>query len=195
MKNELPNKHLLKNLLVLVLCALGPVAAAQLELVPDSAVEYTASDPGDTWSGRAPVAALTFNLDPDNVRAATLSVTLQPGAFDSGNFIRDANARRVVFETSQYPDIRFDLASARTPDNRLADGATAQVALSGTLTMHGVTREVTTTATVSHTGATFTATGAFDILLSDYDMKRPSFFGASVDDAVQVVFEVRARAP
>ncbi|CAN5764463.1 hypothetical protein BH24DEI2_BH24DEI2_03050 [soil metagenome] len=180
---------------LLVWLALGSLAAAQLELLPSSAVEYTASDPSGSWSGRAPVAALTFDLDPENIPAATLSVTVQAGAFDSGNFIRDANARRVVFETGEYPDIRFDLASAQTVDNRLADGETAQVDLSGTLTMHGVTRDVTTTASVSRTGTTFTATGALEILLSDYGMKRPSFFGTSVDDAVTVVFDVQARRP
>ncbi len=185
----------MKKLLTLVWLVFAPLAAAQLELVPSSVVEYTASDPAGSWSGRAPVAGLAFTLDPQNVRAASLSVTLRPGQFDSGNFIRDANARRAVFETAAYPDIRFDLTRARTAANRLADGATLQVELSGTLTMHGVTREVTTTATVSRAGATVRATGAFQVLLSDYAMKRPSFFGTSVDDAVQVAFDVQAELP
>lgn len=180
--------------IVLVFLVLGTLAAAQLELLP-STVEYTASDPSGRWSGRAPVAALTFDLDPENVRAATLSVTVRAGAFDSGNFIRDANARRVVFETSNYPDIRFDLKSAQTADNHLADGETAQVALSGTLTMHGVTHDVTTSASVSRAGTTVTATGTLEILLSDYGMKRPSFFGTSVDDRVMVMFDVQAHRP
>ena len=183
----------MKKLLTLVWLVFGTLAAAQLELVPSSTVEYTASDPSGSWSGRAPVSSLRFSLDPDNVRAAQLSVTVQPGRFDSGNFIRDANARRVVFETGEYPDIRFELARVQTQDNRLADGTSTQLELSGTLNMHGVAREVTTTATVSRSGGTFTATGVLTVKLSDYGMKRPSFFGTSVDDAVQVAFNIEAR--
>ena len=175
--------------------AFSTLAIAQLELMPSSGVEYTASDPSGSWSGRAPVASLTFKLDPNNVRTAQLSVTVQPGAFDSGNFIRDANARRVVFETGQYPDITFELAALQTSKNNLEDGETLHLTLFGTLTMHGVSHDLTTPATVNRSGATFTASGAFDVLLSDYGMRRPSFFGTEVDDRVQLTFDIQARAP
>ena len=195
MKKRLTLVLLALSTLTLSILALSTLAVAQLELLPDSVVEYTASDPSNSWSGRAPVARLTFSLDPDDVRAAQLSVTVQPGQFDSGNFIRDANARRVVFETGEYPDITFELADVQAPRDSLGDGEALELTLAGTLTMHGVRREVTTKATFSRSGATYAATGAFMVDLSDYDMKRPSFFGVEVDDPVRVAFDVRARAP
>lgn len=171
------------------------LAAAQLELIPSSSAVYTASDPSGRWSGRAPFSSLEFRFDPYDLRAAQLSVVLQPGKFDSGNFIRDANARRALFETGQYPDIRFDLARVQTAKNSLADGETLQVTLFGTLTMHGVSREVTTTATLRRADPVVTATGTLAVNLSDYGMKRPSLFGVKVDDRVAVAFDIQARAP
>lgn len=168
------------------------VALAQpraLELAGGT-VTYTASQPGEVWQGRAPIARLEGTLDPENVRATRVRVVLEPARFNSGNILRDTNARRTVFNVREYPEITFELRHASTEGNRLPDGASQAVAVRGELTMHGVTRPLETILTVSRSGASVRVQGGFSVLLSDFNMRRPTFFTRVVDDAVTIALEL-----
>ena len=164
-------------------------------LSPESQVTYTARDDTSEWSGTAPVETLQFTLNPDDVAASELSVTLRPANFDSGNLVRDANARRGVFEAGEFPEIRFDLSEISGADASLAEGETQTLSLSGDLTMHGVTQTLELESQVSRTTNTLTATGNFTVLLSDFNMTRPEFFGNQVADEVDLAFEIIAELP
>ena len=177
--------------ITLILFCLSTSALAQsVTVAPESVVVYEASDDSNRWQGEAPVESVTLSLDPENVRSSGLTVTLKPGDFDSGNFIRDTNARRTVFETNEYPEITFTAEGIAAEGNSLADGERKAVNLRGDLTMHGVTNEVRLPVSVSRDGATLTATGAFSVLLSDYEMKRPSFLSNTVNDEVTLEFDI-----
>ncbi len=177
-------------LMALLLTATTYRAALQQE----SFIEYEASDSRSTWQGRAPLETLELTFDSDTLNELSLEATLDPGKFDSGNLIRDANARRGVFETGEYPVITLTAEGVQAETASLAVGETETVNLVGTLDMHGVTREVTVPAEVSLTNTggnrVLRASGNFGVLLSDYDMDRPSFLGTTVADEVTVRFSV-----
>ena len=160
------------------------------ELGSESFVEYEASDPNGAWQGRAPLETLELTFDDEALGGLSLEATLDPGKFDSGNVIRDANARRGVFETGQYPVITLSAQGVQADTASLVEGETKRLALVGRLEMHGVTNEITVPAEVSRVEGTLRAEGAFDVLLSDYNMNRPSFLGTTVDDEVTVRFNV-----
>ena len=173
------------------LALLLPSAFAQsFTVAPESVVVYSASDDSNRWEGRAPVESVMLSLNPDDVRSSSLTVTLEPDAFDSGNLIRDTNARRTVFETGEYPEITFTAENVAAEGNSLADGEQKEVTLRGDLTMHGVTNEIRIPLSVSRDGDTLTATGEFSVLLSDYEMTQPSFFGNTVNDEVALSFDL-----
>ena len=134
--------------------------------------------------------SVALSLDPDDLRDSSLKVTLKPAEFDSGNFIRDTNARRTVFETNEYPEITFSAERIAADGNSLAEGESKEVTVRGNLEMHGVTNEVRIPVTVSRSEDTLTATGEFSVLLSDYEMERPSFFGNTVNDEVTLEFDI-----
>ena len=163
-------------------------------LQPESFIEYEASDQRDTWQGRAPLESLELTFDSEALDNLSLKATLDPGKFDSGNLIRDANARRGVFETGEYPTVTLSAqglqADAQTNTVSLAAGETKEISLLGSLELHGVTREVSVPAEVSREGDTLRATGEFSVLLSDYNMDRPSFLGTTVNDEVTVRFNL-----
>ena len=188
---RLHNGSMAKYLFFVGLLALGFSAGAQaFELSPESFVEYEASDPRESWTGRAPIADLELTLDPNNVRATQLVVTLNPGQFDSGSFIRDANARRSVFETGTYPDITFTATRISTPDNAVPEGDTREVSLRGDLTMHGVTQTVSFPVSVRREENRLSVTGEVEVLLSDFEMTRPKFLNWVVEDKVKVRLNV-----
>jgi len=180
--------------LVLVLVAsLFVLVAARFqgELNADqSYIEYEASDPRTTWTGRAPIERLALQFNDNQLGGAQLLVVVRPGEFDSGNLIRDANARRAVFETGQYPTATFRGTGISPQQAGLEPGEEREVDISGRLELHGVTRDISVPTTLSRQNDTLRATGSIDLLLSDYDMTRPSFLGLTVDDTVTVRFDI-----
>ena len=185
------------KILAILLLILSSPALAQITptLSPESQVTYTARDDTSEWSGVAPVEALEFTLNPDDIAASELSITLRPANFDSGNLVRDANARRGVFEAGEFPEIRFDLSDVSGADASLAEGETQTLSLSGDLTMHGVTQALELEAEVTRASNTITATGNFSVLLSDFDMTRPEFLGNQVADEVDLAFQIITTSP
>lgn len=157
-------------------------------------VRYHARDALSSWSGVAPIAELGLRFDPEALGGGELRAVVPAGAFDSGNFVRDANARRTVFETEAYPEIVFEASALRADPATLPRGAEREVELRGTLAMHGVERELSTVATVTRTAEDepdrLRAEGEFTVLLSNFDMTRPSFLGVTVEDDVRVSYVV-----
>jgi polyisoprenoid-binding protein YceI len=179
-------------ILTLWLCLLWPTGVAQLgaEVLPGSEVRYTAQEPRGSFSGVAPPERVALTLYPDNLRRTQLSVTVRPERFDSGVAIRDINARRTVFESATYPEIRFELTRVVSPE-ALPDAGAVSALLQGTLHLHGETRPLEVPVTLERQGETLTATGSFEVALSDFGMRRPSFLFYTVEDAVAVSFALR----
>lgn len=158
-------------------------------LEPSSFISYTASDPNASWTGKAPISKLELNLIPDNLSSSKLTLSLKSGDFDSGNFIRDANARRLVFESQLYPEITFTSKRITLDENVLVEGEN-QVTIFGDLTLHGVTREISVVTIVTRQNKRLIARGGFEISLNDFSMHAPEFFGVVVDDKVIIQFEI-----
>lgn len=157
-------------------------------LEPSSYVVYAAKTPSHAWEGRAPVESLrlSFNADAPNTNF-DLEIILNADSFTSGNFARDINARRTVFDTDLYPQIIFT-AKRLSANTVLSDDGEYALELSGVLSMHGVSRDLKTPLTVTRTEDTLSASGSFDVLLSDFEMKSPSIFGSTVEDRVTISY-------
>jgi polyisoprenoid-binding protein YceI len=166
------------------------LAQSSVTLKPESFVEYSAKDQNAQWTGRAPVSRLEFTLNPEDIGDSSLTIALRPDDFSSGNFIRDTNADRTVFEIGKYPEIVFVSTRVQSDANTLADGESRTVTLTGDLTMHGVTNEVQTVVTLTRTSTRVTAEGSFEVHLTDYAMRQPELFGVVVENTVVIRFNV-----
>jgi polyisoprenoid-binding protein YceI len=87
-----------------------------------------------------------------------------------------------ILETSQFPDATFELTKPITLPSDGADGKEMTVTATGNLTLHGVTKPVTTEITARRTGNTIEASGAIPIKFSDYEINDPSGGPAQVGD-------------
>lgn len=153
-----------------------------------SSVTYSARDAQRSWQGTAPLQSVTMTPTEGGLE---VTAVLEPGAFNSGNFVRDSNARFTVFEIGDYPTAT--LSGTLSLDPELVDPEPTEpeprsrtVPFTGQLTLHGVTREVTFPVTVVRDGAQVGAEGNFTVQLSAYEMTRPSLFGVVVDDKVDL---------
>jgi polyisoprenoid-binding protein YceI len=84
----------------------------------------------------------------------------------TGNGRRDRDLNKSM-ETDKFPAMRFDLSSV-TPG--VSRGDTTAVTLGGTLTIHGIRREVTMPATVVYQPAAIHLRSTFPLNLTDYQI-------------------------
>ena len=181
-----------------LLLALSLASAQDNSFSAESFIRYDASRPGEVWSATAAIESLELSLDPNNVRAAQLSLSINSASFHSGNILRDTNARRTVFDSGEFPLISFSSKRITSQSNQLLEDTETEVMVEGDLSMHGVTQPLSLNVTVKRKGSSLNASGRFTVKLSDFAMSRPSLFGILVDDEVSVSFallEVQFRSP
>ncbi|OWU69043.1 hypothetical protein ATO3_23150 [Marinibacterium profundimaris] len=99
-----------------------------------------------------PVRQARVAIDPTNLGAARIDVTLDARAAKLGlNFADAALARPGMLDTANNPTIRFVSTELRTGLDGLEDG---DALVLGELTMRGQTRPVTLTARIDHDSGT-----------------------------------------
>jgi len=78
-----------------------------------------------------------IELDPDDLTGAKVQVRIDAASIDTGVEQRDAHLRSPdFFDTAQYPELLFE-------SRRVEVRSGGRLAVTGDLTLHGVTREVT----------------------------------------------------
>ncbi len=90
----------------------------------------------NNWYGEFPGATGTLSLDPAKIEAAKLSVSLPVATLTTTNAKLDAELRSADwFNAAQYPTINFK-------STKVERTGPASAAITGDLTMHGVTKPV-----------------------------------------------------
>ncbi len=183
------SKPVLVRVAVMVIFVFAHAAAQTNFTLTSSTVTYTASDSRDTWQGVTTLISLELTPVADGLR---VSATLEPGSFNSGNFVRDSNARIGLFDASEFPTATLTGTLPLAPE-MLQPGTVSSTAsriqeteLGGELLLHGVTQALTVPVTVIREGSELSAETGFPVALSAFGMKGPSLFGVTVDDQVEV---------
>jgi hypothetical protein len=93
-------------------------------------------------------------------------------------------------ESHIYPEAR--LAGSVEGFEEIRDGsANADVTVKGSLTIHGVTREVEIPGTISRQGPHLICNAVFDIRLEDYDVRIPRLLTRNIAESVEVTVNLR----
>ena len=138
-----------------------------------------------TTSGRAD------NIDGDNVSGELLvadkqlteaKITVQVAAISSDNQKRDNNVRNHILHTDEYPETTFSLTKPVDVSQVPADGSVAAVEATGDLTLHGVTKSVTTELKVLRTGESVIVQGNVPVKRSDYGIDAGQFVASVIED-------------
>ncbi|OGK96094.1 MAG: hypothetical protein A3J45_08660, partial [Candidatus Rokubacteria bacterium RIFCSPHIGHO2_02_FULL_69_13] len=122
-------------------------------------------------------------VDPGALEQAVVSLAIEAASVDTGIQRRDDHLRSEdFFHVTRFPQITF--ASRRVAP---ADG---KVLVTGDLTLHGVSREVTVPVELELSAGTLRARGEFAIRMSDYGMTYRSWFNP-LRDEVRILFDLR----
>ena len=184
----------MKALFVLpVALGLALAGAPTARLEPASSVTYFASaGPNDRWSANAPMTATAFSFDPAKPLETRFTLQISPDDFDSGNGIRDANARGNVFETYLHPTVTLTALEVTGEAKPLRAGEGRDLTVRARLELHGTARELRIPVRVAWTGTALQATSAFAVSLDEFKVPRPKFLVLNVDDTVRLSVKLEA---
>jgi polyisoprenoid-binding protein YceI len=182
----------------------------------DTTVRYAINTSGTTFTAKAfatgllasfahsptiaiPVIEGEIFLNPEAVEQSSLRLVLHSAALAVTDDISEKDRNEInrkmheeVLESDSYPNIVFE--SSRGTASKTGEGQ-YWMALSGELTLHGVTRTQPVFARVSLNGDTLRAAGEFSVLLSDYEIRPVSAVGGAVKlkDEIKLSFAISAR--
>lgn len=127
----------------------------------------------------------------DPTREASAELVIDPRSLDTGNRWRDEVLRKEYFEIEKYPEIwvRVTRVTDSGPSPDLREGS--EFGLEGSLTLHGVTREVVTKARMVEKNSRVVVDGQTAVRMTGFGMKLPElppFLHAR--DEVRVKFHV-----
>lgn len=161
--------------------------------IEPSTVRYRASHRFERWSGTLTPHRIDVTLDPSDLTTLTGTIVVRPAEFDSGNPLRDANARRVTFSSGTFETAVFTVAATSARDPSLPPGEVRDVEVAGTLLLHGVEQPIVLPLRLDRGGSVVgerpdlvSVTGSVTLSLERFGMRAPVLLGVTVDDTVEV---------
>jgi polyisoprenoid-binding protein YceI len=149
----------------------------------DDAVERQAD-------GRSTAVEGTMQIE--DLEIASTDVTADLTQLESDESRRDDAIRTNGLESASFPTATFELTEPISFGEQPTEGEVVTVDVIGTLTLHGVTREVTIPLEGRWDGGQIAVVGALGIDFADYDITPPSTGPATVEDQgtieLQLVF-------
>ncbi len=157
----------------------------------ESAIEFEADAGWHRFVGAARKFSGRVRLDdPSRPREADVCVEVDAASLTTGIALRDEKMRESHLHTDRFPTIQFVLRSVE----RIEPGGDDRyrVTLSGSLTLHGVTRPVSAQASARVSPTSIAAEGEIPLRLSAFEIPAPSFLFVTMKDTVIVKFKVKA---
>ena len=155
--------------------ALAATLVSAWKIAPGYAVTFSTKDA----EGRFEQLQGEVRFDPADLAGAKFNVTLPVATINTGNGMKNRHAKsRSWFDAATYPDINF----SSTQVVKTAAGYET----SGTLTMHGVTREVTLPFTFTKTASGGTFNGHLEVNRLDFKIGE----SGKVGDVVKIDLKV-----
>ena len=197
------------------------VGSTQPAATPTATVTAAASVAGATWTVAATSKAVvsvreqlvgvslpsdavltatggtgTFAVRSDGTFSADSRITFDLTTLSSDSRDRDNFVKQDTLNTRQFPKAEFVPTKTSGLTLPLAPSGTFTFKLTGNLTIHGTTKEVTFDVVAKRNGADLTATATLapTVKFEDFGMKPPSvpFRVVSVVDEIRLVVEIAA---
>ncbi|MGE0601624.1 MAG: YceI family protein [Dehalococcoidia bacterium] len=126
---------------------------------------------GTTAVGRT--AGVTGSVSIADGKASAATITADMTKLKSQESLRDGQLRNQGIEYSKFPTSTFELSAAEIPSD-LVDGKTVSLTLKGSLTLHGVTREIEMPVEVTLKNGVLVVVGETDVQFGDYSISKPT---------------------
>ncbi len=150
--------------------------------------QWALASEGDSFVGyrvNEELASIGFTTAVGRTRGVTADVTIADGVLESATVeadmtqlqsdsaMRDRALGNQALETNRFPTATFELSSPVELPDGLANGEAVSLSVTGNLTLHGVTREVTVPIEARLVDNYLVAVGSIEIVFADFDIERP----------------------
>ena len=184
MKTVLATSAILVVLLVFLIAVLGVVPApAQVKHLKqkkeESSMTYRMVHPLHKIEATSKEVVYELDADPGTKQFKKVSGWVDVTTFDSGNSNRDSHAMEVI-DAITYPDAKFEGTGFTQKGDSLI--------ITGKVTFHGVTREMTAGAATHWSEGKLEVDGSFELSLAAFKIDRPSLLMIPVEDALSFSF-------
>jgi len=156
--------------------------SAQVKIYADkskSSITYSMKHPLHSWEGISKDVNSVIVTDENRSNITQAAVSVKISSFDSQNANRDSHMIEVT-EAIKYSNISFVSTSINQ------DGTT--LTISGKLTFHGITKDISVKAEKVPEGAKTKITGNFSINMKDYNVDPPSLMAIPTDEEINLSF-------
>lgn len=133
-----------------------------------------------TTSGRGEGVTGDLVVDDGTLTEGHISVDVESIGSDIEK--RDINVRRHILQTDLYPTATFEVTEPTDLTALPDDGTTGTVTLTGDLTLHGKTRQVTADLTALRTGDNVIVEGKLPVVRADFGLQSPQFVASQIAD-------------
>lgn len=107
-------------------------------------------------------------------------------SYDTGIGLRDRHMKEKYLETEKFEDAILTISNLTISKTALTTLIQTKFPFSGTLNLHGMQKNVSGDFTIKSEGGGIKINAGFQIKLTDYGIKLPSFAGVTVADVVEV---------
>ena len=169
-----------KTLLSILLSAIAfSINAQQLYNLTKGEITFFSKTPVEDISAKNVKPASLINL-------ATLDIVVQMQIvhFKFPNSLMEEHFNENYMESAKYPKANFTGKINENIDYT-KDGA-YKITATGKLTIHGVTKNVTLTGTLTKKGTNLTLISEFDVALADYNIEIPSIVFQKIAEKIKV---------
>jgi polyisoprenoid-binding protein YceI len=163
------NQTMKKTIILFALAGFTTIAFAQKKRVTTSAtISFDATTPTDALpKAENKTVVASMNVKNGNVAFEAL---MKSFTFSNPKIQEHFNEERWL-DSKKFPKATFKGKISNPAAVNLAKDGTYETEVTGILTLHGITKPVTTKATFVVTGKTVSTTAAFSITLADYGVK------------------------
>ncbi len=131
------------------------------------------------------------SLQYDGSAITSVDITADLTTLKSDKSQRDGQLRTQAIETNKFPTATFKLSDPIEIGDVPADGASVTKTVSGQLTLHGVTKDVSIDIQGALQNGQLVVVGSTTIQFADYDVSQPvSFNVVSIDDHGVMEFQL-----
>ncbi|MDE2932917.1 MAG: YceI family protein [Chloroflexota bacterium] len=121
--------------------------------------------------GRSSTIEATITIAGGQLTGVTVTADLRDLKSDDSR--RDGALRNQALESNRFPTATFELTEPIAVPDGLAAGEPISIEANGTLTLHGVTREVTIPIEAELANGVLVVVGSLPIVFADYDIAQP----------------------
>ncbi|MBN2499987.1 MAG: YceI family protein [Anaerolineales bacterium] len=144
-----------------------------------------------TATGRTSSVSGTVYVDLDNPQNSNIGpLSINISTFQSDSEQRDASLRKYWLESEQYPLATFIPTALTGLPSSYQEGREVSFTVTGDLTVHGVTRQITFDVTVNVNDEQLSGQAIGYLLMPDFDIVPPSIAGVlQAEELVTIKFE------